>query len=1083
MLSFISGAPGSGKSKELMERALNDIQAGKKVLVIVPDPMMLSSERELTSVFGASKHNLDYEVTGFRRLSNIVFRSCGGLCYNYLDKGGCAIMMWRILSELSTELQTFKPGACTDIGLVSSMVSLFDIFADHGIDPESFEDAVYSLPSDLIPRAEDIFTVYTRYHELIHNGFDSTKDDLYKAAAMIRENGLYSDTSIYIDSFTGFDPCQYDVIDALMQVSGDITVTLSRDQSRDDEIFEKINKTEKKLSDIATRHNVSISKIDLAYENTAPEFRFFEKYCFDSYSNQVYTDTPQGISLVEANDIYKECELVCADIIKQIKQGTRFRELSIVMGNPTAYKGILDTVLSRHKIPYHFSVKDDVLQLPLFKHIICALNIITYNWRLQDVISYLKTGFSGITDEQCDLIEEYTSTWSVSGSLWRLDSLWGMNPNGYTEIMSTADSNLLVKVNEIRNKLREPLMRLSDSLDPKTTAVGAAEAVYRFLEETIDITTLSVQESACWNGIVSALEQLSLCGADAPIGDLESFKRLLKLISTQTDFALIPSTVDEISCTAISASGSSDIKKCYIIGGCEGCYPVVFKENELIGDEMRIALAERNLYLPFDPDEIQKDQMWMFWNRVLSADEIWVSRYTSSLDGKESLPCEAIYELKRLFPQITVQKESDFDINDLIYDKASALDRLSDPIYGADIKKLFYNDEEYKALIDSLEIPIVTGECAVLNPENLEAFSGDINLTQTRIDKFTDCKFAYQLQYVLGLREQRKVDYNPRDVGVFIHSLLEEFFAYRKELNDKGRTMSLDDATDAVNKLVDSYIERVCGDQAFITKRMSALFERLRRQSLLFVKSIIEEFENSDFEPVLFEVSITDDTNKGITPFKCKLNDNSSVFIYGQIDRVDCYVNNGKVYFRVVDYKTGDKVFRRSDLNEGKNLQMLLYMFSIMENQKKFCDMLGLKGELVPSGVLYYIARLPGVGMETVVDTDEAEQLAIESISRHGMLLGDYDSLFAMSKDQSKVAYPKGVDANSTEATSEFIYSLKGLEEIKKTISNTLVRIAKSLKNGEASADAVCGNKSACVYCRMRPICRHAKTGGGIENE
>ncbi|MBR4880403.1 MAG: hypothetical protein IKU19_00615, partial [Clostridia bacterium] len=433
MLSFISGSPDSGKTAEIIRRVRLDLENEKKVLIIVPEQDVLSSERLISTAIGTSPNVMDLEVVSFRRFCNTVFRTLGGLCYNYLDKGGQAMMMWRVLSELSGSLNTFGPGSSTDIGLVSSLVSLCDDFADYNVYPRKLGSAVSTLNEALKPKAEDICAIYDLYDRLIHGGFDSAKDDIQKAAELISSSDMLSGTKVYLDSFTGFTPAEYLLIEALIKTADSVTVTLCIDTERDGELFSNIRDTRDHLERLAKRNRVAVGEDTLLTAKRSEDLTFFEKYAYDSYSKAVYDAEPQSISLMSAGDIYTECELVCADIMKQIRGGIRFRDISVVMGDSSAYTGILDSLFKRHGIPCHFSVKEDILQKPIVKLIISALNIITYNWRLHDVISYIKTGLCGISDEECDIIEEYASTWSIQGSMWKLDSVWNMNPDGYTD--------------------------------------------------------------------------------------------------------------------------------------------------------------------------------------------------------------------------------------------------------------------------------------------------------------------------------------------------------------------------------------------------------------------------------------------------------------------------------------------------------------------------------------------------------------------------------------------------------------------------------------------------------------------------
>ncbi|MBQ4561810.1 MAG: PD-(D/E)XK nuclease family protein [Clostridia bacterium] len=1082
MLSFILGSPGSGKTDEVIRRVKRDLDNEKKVLVIVPEQDILAAERLMSTAIGATPNIMNLEVVSFRRFCNTVFRALGGLCYNYLDKGGQAVIMWRVLSELSGVLNTFRQGASTDIGLVSSLVQLCGEFADYNVHPERLAVVVDTLDREVVPKAMDIAVIYARYDQLIHKGFDSEKDDILKASELLNDSDILNGTNIYIESFSGFTPVEYELIETLMIKSDNLTVTLSVDESRDSEIFENIYSTKKRIITLAEKNGIAVCNDTLLTAERASDLAFFEKYCYDSYSKESYLGKPENISLFCAGDIYTECELVCADIAKQIRGGMRYRDIAVAMGDASAYTGILDSLFERHNIPCHFSVKDDILQKPIVKLIISALNIITYNWRLGDVISYIKTGLCGISVEECDIIEEYASTWSVQGSMWKLESAWNMNPDGYTDHKDISVSEKLVRINEIRDRLREPVLRLTESIDPRSTCDACARALYTFITSTVDLNGMSDADTAAYNALISAFEQLSLCGGELQIGDFETLKKLIRLLTSQTDYSLIPATVDQVNCTSLSALKSSGLKKCYILGAVDGSFPSVYSESNILNVELRSALCARNIILPNDPEELSVSELYAFWKGVLCADSVTVSRYTGSLDGKEVLASPCIYELKRLFPEISEITVSDLDISDLIYDRESAFDRINDPHFGKELQELLKNDKIYTDIIKKLYVPLTTTVCSVNDPENLKVFSGDINLTQSRVDSYVHCSFAYQLDYVLNLNEQRRISYDPRDVGNFIHALLEEFFTYVRDTEKQGNEITDQEIEKIVDALVDAYLERTCGDALKISRRMIALFKRLKRQALVFVHSIYDEFKNSDFKPVLFELPIAKGGDGGISPFRAQLSDGSDVYIYGQIDRVDTYEKDGCVYFRVVDYKTGSKAFKREDLEKGLNLQMFLYMFSIMENKESFCNMADCRGELVPAGVLYYIARLPKSDYDELLSAEDVRNIVIKNIERQGMLLDDDDIISSMSKGEEDTALPKGITTGLKTNSEDSLFTLESLDEIKNTITDTLVRIANGLKTGKADADPMRDSRSPCEYCRMRVICRHNKEGG-TDNE
>lgn len=1073
MLSFILGGPKSGKSSELIRRITDDLSQGKKVLFLVPEQEAVSAERRIVSSQEASKSLFLLETANFSRLPNIVFRMSGGICYNYISNGGRALMMYRALSELGDSLSTYKTGDSADITLVSSLIGLYSQLADYRISPLMLEDSTIKLPDTLRSRAEDIATIYTRYDELIHDGFDSDKDDLIKVARIIREQKLFCDTNVYIDSFTGYTPAELEVIDALLSIGSDVTVTLCIDNYRDTELFENLFVIRDKLISFAEKYGAAVDSFECIAKERGAEFEYIAKFLYDLEFAESYTDRTKDITFTEADDIYNECELICADIIANIKKGMRYRDITVVCGNAADYSGILDVIMQRHNIPCRLSVSREVLNSVCVKLIICALNIIIYNWRLSDVITYIKTGLCGITDEECDIIEEYACTWNLSGSVWTMDEEWSMNPKGYTQNITKNDTAMLDRINKIRARLTQPLTELSEALKADRRIDSSCKAIYEFLSTLVDPDSLIGEDIASWNAVIEALEQLSLCGNDLELTNIDNLKRLIRLICSQISFSMLPSTIDEINVSSITSLRSIDAERVYIIGANEGSYPACSSESNILDDRMRQAFTDAGLVMPHDPDQLYREQNFLFYKTLLSAKKsVWISRPVSGLDGNERVIAPALAELKRILPSLNVIKNEDIGILDRIYDKASAFDMISDPCFGYDILNVLRADPDFKDAADSFYTTISTKECSLTSQKNLDRLKGDMPMSQTRLEQFVKCKFAYALEYGLRLNEQAKVNYDPRDIGNFIHKILEDYLriSKNKPLKDKEKK-------ELVDSIVDKYISDTCACMTFVSKRLLSLFERLRRNAHIFVKSISREMEDSDFIPRFFEMKISGREEADLPAVRIKLSDGSEVYINGQIDRVDAFERDGKVYFRVIDYKTGKKEFSLKDIEKGINLQMFLYLFAIIENKEKFLALLDLSGELVPSATLYYLARLNTATHSELKSTQELEADVIRHIERKGAFLDDSCVIQAISHSGDMSMFPVNTDLKKHKGQ---FFTLESLCEIEKSITETVKNIAEAIKRGEASAIP---NKelNACRYCRMKYICR--TNGEGDEED
>lgn len=116
------------------------------------------------------------------------------------------------------------------------------------------------------------------------------------------------------------------------------------------------------------------------------------------------------------------------------------------------------------------------------------------------------------------------------------------------------------------------------------------------------------------------------------------------------------------------------------------------------------------------------------------------------------------------------------------------------------------------------------------------------------------------------------------------------------------------------------------------------------------MNNVADEMRRSDFKLMEFELSFGG--READLPAVSVEREDISLRLVGKVDRVDGWVKDGKLYLRVVDYKTGRKSFSLSDVQYGLGIQMLLYLFALEREGEKHFGM-----PVVPSGVLYLPAR------------------------------------------------------------------------------------------------------------------------------
>ncbi len=110
----------------------------------------------------------------------------------------------------------------------------------------------------------------------------------------------------------------------------------------------------------------------------------------------------------------------------------------------------------------------------------------------------------------------------------------------------------------------------------------------------------------------------------------------------------------------------------------------------------------------------------------------------------------------------------------------------------------------------------------------------------------------------------------------------------------------------ACREAVRQYVAEELGGLENKTARFQYLFRRLVRAVEQILDNVIEELRVSDFAPIDYEL---DFSRSGDLPPPCSVRTAMCRFHSpAKVDRVDGYIKNGRLYLRVMDYKSGKKV-------------------------------------------------------------------------------------------------------------------------------------------------------------------------------
>ena len=414
---------------------------------------------------------------------------------------------------------------------------------------------------------------------------------------------------------------------------------------------------------------------------------------------------------------------------------------------------------------------------------------------------------------------------------------------------------------------------------------------------------------------------------------------------------------------------------------------------------------------------------------------------------------------------------SDIPELELIFSPESALESLgkfdTDTYEG--VKKtltgLGYGEELLRAerSVENSELSLSEGALALI-------YGDELPLTQSRIDSYVSCPMSYFCRYNLSLTEEERAEFDARNIGSFVHALLESFFMElsRRGLNPKE--LSDNEITSLLQDSAQRYYGLLGVDFNTHSKREQLMLARLIRATRPVVDGICHELSLSGFRPKYFELRIDRESEGLPEAARFTLPDGKSVYVYGSIDRVDTYKCGDRLYVRVVDYKTGQKVFSPSDIDKGKNLQMFLYLKSIIDTKnEKFLSELGVEEgkKPIPAGVIYVKTELGDVKIDEP-DESLARDAILAAQKRFGMVLDEPEVMGAIPPDYNPASSQRSADKR---------FSADGWELLSERLSRAVRDVASRMTGGEIAArpQSTTAGESPCEYCGFKAVCRNVK--------
>ena len=1081
MVRTILGRAGAGKTALAFREIAEYASQGRGGLVLlVPEQYSHEAERELCAAAGDTLSRYG-EVLSFTGLARKVFSQVGG-ARPALDGGGRVLCMAVAARSVVERLRVYRQSR-RQAQLLDSLARAVEELKNAGATADGLLAAAASVEGLLADKLRDLALLLEAYTAVQRRSGADGADRLAALAELIGEspavNGIF-----YVDGFSDFTALEKNVLRQIVRAGADLTVCLTCDRSGGG-AFALPAATARWLAAVAEEYGTEYKEqwLEPPAEDTGP-IGFLCGHLFD-FDGAAAPENGGAVTAVYCADISEECELAAARMAELARGGCRWRDMAVAARGFGDYRTALESACARYGVPLFLSGRGDMLQKSVPLAVASALEAVNRGYEYEAVFGYLKTGLSPLAPEQVDVLENYVLLWGIRGSGW--DRPWTMHPEGYNRTPDEGAKKALDQLNAMRERAAGPLKALERRVKAAATASEQAEALAAFLDDIRLAERLTVRageleaegrpEAAAecarlWETVCSALEQFAAALGDMPM-DAEEFQDLFTLMLSKYDVSVIPVSLDRVSAGDIDGMRRRHTRHLLLLGAADGRLPAPEGDGGVFTAEERETLSALGLHMGGTEEDVSRELGRIYSCLSLPSETLYMSWPVTDAEGGEGRPSLIVDRARALLGVEPVR-------GDILRARTFA----AGPAFALALQGQAGDDDPLCLAAREHFVRSGRGEDLVRLADAARAAQGSLSptavralygpapvLTATRAEKFADCRFGYFLQYGLKARPRQRAVFDPRDYGTFIHYILEN--VAREALALGGfAAVSAEQVGALADRYVDKYIEEEMHGFEGKTARFAYLFRRLRTTVRQVTADMWQELKDSKFQPIDLELDLG--AQGVLSP-----GGPEDTPLTGRADRVDGWVRGDTLYLRITDYKTGVKKFDLSDVCQGLNMQMLLYLFALEKRGGKY---LGAE-HIRPAGVLYSPTRFDVVRADSDVTEEELAALRKNTARRSGLVLDDRDVIEAMEPGEDKRFLPVKLTRTGgwTKASEASLASLEQFGALSRHIEKTLSELAGQLRSGSVTADPwfKSGRDNACAFCDYRQACLFDETGDG----
>ncbi len=1069
MLTLLLGGCGTGKSTRLIERIREDAEQGRDVLVLVPEQFSFEEEKKLYAALGAQTFNR-IRTYSFTTLARHILQGSAAAGRDYASDQEKLLYLYRAIGRAR------ESGMLTMLGrnagsseFIASLLGLVTKIRKAGVSAQQLLDTAALLPGTLADKTADVGQILYAYNSILREqGVTDGLTDLTEAAALANIQDFFCGKCLYFDEFDSFTGDQYLMLDVMLAFSDHITAAIRTDEpdAKISPIFEGGNQTRRQLRRIAADHHREV------------EEQFCESYCrsnapdLAAVSTQILRPSIRPaqwaghVRIAEAPDPALEVEWIAAELCARLQADATLRcgDVAIAVKSLDAYGTLLSRAFARYGLPCSISEPRPVLHTELMRHLLIVLELLEGRVETDAILRFLKSPLSGSDPVTVSMLEHYCFTWSVQGEDWNIP-FWAEDDE---ELAERAKEFGGKRIEALRARTMETIAVLQKRCCGKN-ARTVCKALHAHLREQRRFSAVSGEDTLrqrdftmVWNLLMDMLDTVVRCLGEEILGPAE-LRRMLLLLCQGSSISSPPQTLDAVQIVEAQSARLSAPRLVFMPGVCENAFPGEITLGGLFSQQELETLDQNGISLSRMFFELYSDER-LIVNKILSAptEGLCLSYPLCNEKGEAVRPSLVIAQVQQMFPEAGLFTQISalpltFYARTLASTYHHYVRHLSENTEEtASLREILLGDAYYAARLAHLTAGTQDTKQNV-SPERMQAFLGErIVLSPSGVECFFQCPFQFFARYCLHLYIPEKRELSSRNLGNFAHFCLEQIL--RSYPPESFAALTEEQLNGEIHRCADVFSQTNFSDSIRRDQRFRNNYRMAGSGLLRLLLHMQKEMREGQFVPIGFEVSLGE--GEGALP-PLRLRD-GAVTCVGKIDRIDrCDTPEGTL-LRVVDYKTGMKLFSPEKLAAGLDMQMLIYLFALRRG--------GAFPEVGPGGVLYMPSgqlMRKHYGDRGDKKTRTSDEILDDFYCMRGLLLED--AAAHMEPEISAGCTPILTDA--PDATL-FSVTQQQMDALETHVLERVGTMAECLKNGEIAPKPYL--HFPCRFCQSRDLCSHA---------